>query len=94
VANDDRLSYHCDVKRMFKTDDGKVLRWVKEWVEGVSKDAAIRCTYCHGGVRIHKASADGLFKRHVEHLQGTGTNDCMAGAYFLGTHKMSDQPIE
>lgn len=56
----------------------------------------IRCTHCHGAVRIHKAWTENSPRDHFEHRVWLDSKGCLGGIYHdpkLG-HRMSMTPIE
>ena len=92
VNESDRM-YVCDVKAAFQTSVGVELRWKKTEVEITADTDVIRCSHCHGAVRVHrKRKPDGV-RDHVEHRSRQDSEHCKAGHYFKGVHAMSLSPV-
>jgi hypothetical protein len=87
------LMYECDVQRQFQTAAGLEWRWKKEPVEFIADGNRIRCTHCHGAVRVHRQRVAHGPADHVEHLSRADSTSCRGGHYFDGTHRMSSQPV-
>lgn len=51
----------------------------------------LRCIECHGAVRPHRASADGVMKAHFEHR--IGHKGCSRGHYFDGDRRPHPKPL-
>lgn len=89
--------YDCDVKVLFKVDGKKEHRWMKRSVSDVAKASSkdgIRCTHCHGRVRIHKQKVAHGPADHVEHIEHDDSVNCLGGMHFCGEHKASTTPVK
>jgi hypothetical protein len=89
------LSTKCEQKKQFQVGEGREWRWVEVAVSKAfgSTPETIRCLYCHGAVRIHKQQAPDGPQDHVEHRSKQDSENCRAGIYFKGSHKLSSQPV-
>lgn len=89
--------YECGVNILVQSDDGKRARhWISRKVRLVDDGAEIRCTHCHGEVRIHRQRQKDGPQDHVEHRSGDDARHCRGGAEFRGTdeeHRMSPTPV-
>lgn len=88
--------YECEVKAPFREGDGKAWKWVVRscTLLDTGTNRGVRCMHCHGAVRVHKRQVDHGPADHVEHLRRTDSENCKGGSYFMGTHRMSDDPVE
>lgn len=88
----------CQQKRQFMLDEKtnkREWRWV---VVDVSKallmpQNAVRCTHCHGQVRLHKQKVEHGPQDHAEHRSREDSENCRGGHYFKGVHRMSTQRV-
>jgi hypothetical protein len=72
---------------------------IKNWEEvlatalpsGTQPD--IRCSHCHGEIRVHKRHVNHGPRDHVEHLSRQDSESCRGGHYFNGEHRISSQPV-
>lgn len=89
------LMTKCEQKRLFKLDGEKFWRWVEVDVSALQsgEQISIRCTHCHGRVRVHKQNVEHGPKDHVEHRSKQDSESCRGGHYFKGEHKMSLAPV-
>jgi len=91
----DRMT-RCEQRRQFVINDVTEWRWkdvsVPEAIMGAP--AQIRCSYCHGEVRIHRQQVPHGPQDHVEHLSRQDSEFCEGGSYFTGEHRRSTRPVE
>ncbi len=86
---------NCEQKRERVINDERIKIWEEvsagELPSGKHPD--IRCTHCHGAVRVHRKQADHGPIDHVEHLSRQDSENCRGGHYFSGEHRMSSEPV-
>ncbi len=83
------------IKRYFTTPEGvRVYDWETVSVFEALKmaDPMLRCSECHGAVRLHRAAADGSVTEHADHRKRNP--GCSLGEHFTGTKKMADLRIQ
>lgn len=90
-AND--LMYDCDAKLLFVEKGSKIWRWETRGVKAIGDDRDVRCTHCHGAVRIHRQKVPHGAADHVEHLRRRDSEHCRGGHHFQGDHRLSDEPL-
>ena len=90
------LSTRCEQKKQFMVGNNREWRWVEVEVSKAIGAAphTIRCMHCHGAVRIHKQQVANGPQDHVEHRSRQDSENCRAGIYFKGKHKLSTQPVQ
>jgi len=57
----------------------------------------IRCTHCHGAIRVHKAWwSEHSIQDHFEHRVRRDSTGCRGGYYHdpKSEHQMAEEPIE
>lgn len=84
----------CDARRQYKIDGKKEWKWVQVPVATLSEGEVVRCTHCHGKVRIHRQKVENGPQDHVEHPSRVDSENCCGGRNFKGTHSMSSRPVE
>ena len=89
---DDHM-YDCDARVLFVANGAKVWRW-ESAVTAIGDDRDVRCTHCHGAVRIHRQQVAHGPADHVEHLRRVDSEHCRGGHHFKGEHRRSEQPVE
>jgi hypothetical protein len=86
----------CEMKRLFKLDGVKSMRWIVRPVKGLAPSppaGTLRCMHCHGAVRFRAQKlADGPVD-HVDHTDREDSEGCEAGQHFKGTHRRSLSPV-
>ena len=89
------LMTRCAQRRLYSLSGVREWRWKDVSVEEavVASEKEIRCVYCHGAVRIRKRRPGDDPQDHVEHRSRKDSEACRGGHYFLGTHRMSLQPV-
>lgn len=90
------FSTKCELKKQFMVGDRREWRWIEVLVSKVigAPSHTVHCAHCHGKARIHRQQiADGP-QDHVEHLARQDSENCRAGIYFEGAHKLSSAPVE
>ena len=89
------LMFQCEQKKPYLVDNKRVERWVEVAVSKLAGAAPdkVRCTHCHGAVRIHKRQVEHGPQDHVEHRSRGDSEHCKGGAYFKGEHRLSTQPV-
>lgn len=89
------LMTRCDRRTKYKRNNEYLWDWkevpVSEVFGADSKD--LRCTHCHGRVRLHRQHVEHGPQDHVEHRSRRDSEGCRAGHYFQGTHRMSSDPV-
>lgn len=61
-------------------------QWVRITIDkalSLHSTRMLRCVECHGRVRAHNASEDGVMRAHFEHRRGH--EGCSRSHYFSGT---------
>ncbi len=91
---DDNDMTKCDVKRLYKSNETKDMKWVQRPVAEVQEGERVRCTHCHGKVRVHRQHVSHGPQDHVEHTSREDSENCRGGHHFKGTHKRSGHPID
>lgn len=85
-----KLMTRCETKKLFKIDGKKEHRWVEVPVEDVTSESTIRCSYCHGAVKINPAKATGASEAHVTHKSRADADSCQNGS----AQGRSSKPVE
>ena len=86
----------CQQRKQFKKQDGEY-EW--KWMEVAVSDALgadtgdIRCTHCHGAVRLHRQLVSHGPEDHVEHRSHQDSEHCKGGFHFKGEHRLSLEPV-
>ena len=91
------LMVRCEHRRKFKIEGAYEWRWKEVAVSeivGTALPADVRCLHCHGAVRLHRQQVEHGPQDHAEHRSHQDSEGCPGGHYFLGTHRMSSQPVE
>lgn len=86
--------YECEVKRPFMDNGQRIHKWIRREVSLVNDGDPIRCHECKGKVRLHRQRKKTGPKDHVEHREREDSEGCSLGHYFLGTPKISSDPVE
>jgi hypothetical protein len=75
------LMTRCETKRLFKVNGVKETRWVDVAVADILGGDApvIRCTYCHGAVKVTPANDARGVEAHVKHRARTDADNCQGG---------------
>jgi hypothetical protein len=87
----------CEQKKEFRTNNGGS-EW--RWVEVAASRVAdvprkrLRCTHCHGAVRLHRQQVPHGPQDHLEHLLKQDSEHCRGGHYFAGEHRLSSQAVD
>lgn len=90
----DRM-FECEVKKQFVVDGVREWRWETVPVSKIF-DAGpnhVRCAHCQGAVRVHKQQVSHGPQDHVEHRSRADSEGCRGGSYFLGSHRLSANPV-
>ena len=90
-----REMYDCEVRTWETDSTGKrVLKWVSMSVEKARQraDVTVRCSECHGPIRLHSPGPKNVPRAHAEHRQRF--KGCSLGDCFDGEHRRSPTPIE
>jgi hypothetical protein len=89
------MMMRCEEKRLHKVDGKKEWRWIDVGVGDLSLDGdkAVRCTHCHGEVKLRKQKGVKGAPDHLEHRLRQDSENCQGGHYFLGSHRPSAKPV-
>jgi hypothetical protein len=79
----------CEVKRLFKVNGVKEVRWVSVAVADVAKDSEpqLRCIFCHGAVKLNKGGD------YVLHRWRADGDNCPGGSGPRGAQGLSSNPL-
>jgi hypothetical protein len=85
------LMTRCETKRLYKINGVKEARWVDVAVADIAGGDAveIRCTYCHGAVKLAPANDARKIEAHVKHRARVDTDNCQGGK----GQGMSSKPV-
>jgi hypothetical protein len=92
--------FECERKAVFvdKSDPNNVTKrksgWVVSPVLGIPKGTEIRCMHCRGSVKIHRQKQVQGIRDHVEHREHEDSENCKAGIFFKGIHRISNHSVE
>jgi len=95
---EDRI-YECEVKRWFMLNGEKVREWKKvPVIEALNaKTSEVRCSDCHGSVRLHGRHVAHGPAPHAEHRSRQDSEYCPSGHYFKQnpgrTPRLSENPV-
>lgn len=83
----------CDVRRHYKVELAKEWRWIQVPVASVGEGETVRCSHCHGKVRVPRKRVGHVPQDHVEHSLREDSENCQGSDKFKGTHSMSSRPV-
>ncbi len=83
----------CETKRRFKINGVKESRWVDVAVADIvdADEPAIRCSRCHGAVKLIKKNGTSGSEDHVKHRFRQDTDNC---AGVGGAASLSSRPVD